>query len=96
MTVSSVDLARAIVIVRDGQPLSMHLLGMPCLELCRPSARRGSPAMGDICRTGQCRGRPVPKPSVISLLDLIEIGILSSEEAKELHAMETSGAASTP
>lgn len=30
----------------------------------------------------------------ISPLDLIEIGLLSSEEAEELHALETSGAAS--
>lgn len=30
----------------------------------------------------------------ISPLDLIEIGLLSAEEAKELHALETSGAAS--
>ena len=29
----------------------------------------------------------------ISPLDLVEIGLLSAEEAKELHAMETSGAA---
>jgi uncharacterized membrane protein len=31
----------------------------------------------------------------ISPLDLVEIGLLSAEEAKELHAMESSGAAST-
>jgi uncharacterized membrane protein len=32
----------------------------------------------------------------ISPLDLVEIGLLSSEEANELHAMETSAAAGTP
>ena len=31
----------------------------------------------------------------ISPLDLVEIGMMSAEEAKELHAMETSGAASS-
>ena len=31
----------------------------------------------------------------ISPLDLVEIGLMSAEEAKELHAMETSGAASS-
>ena len=30
----------------------------------------------------------------ISPLDLVEIGLMSAGEAKELHAMETSGAAS--
>ena len=29
----------------------------------------------------------------ISPLDLVEIGLMSAEEARELHAMETSGAA---
>ena len=32
----------------------------------------------------------------ISPLDLVEIGLLSAEEAKELHAMERSAAATTP
>src|SRR6266496_451659 len=32
----------------------------------------------------------------ISLLDLIEIGLMSAEEARELHDLETSAAASTP
>ena len=30
----------------------------------------------------------------ISPLDLVEIGLMSADEAKDLHAMETSGAAS--
>jgi hypothetical protein len=32
----------------------------------------------------------------ISPLDLVEIGLLSAEEAQELHDLETSAAASTP
>jgi uncharacterized membrane protein len=32
----------------------------------------------------------------ISPLDLVDIGLVSAEEAKELHDLETSGAASTP
>ena len=39
------------------------------------------------------RGVPAQSDGFISPLDLVEIGLLEAEEAKELHAMETAAAA---
>src|SRR5512132_2973594 len=50
------------------------------------------PLRDAIARAGGCR----LSDGFISPLDLVEIGLMEAEEAKQLHAMETAAKASTP
>ena len=45
------------------------------------------------CRSGR-RSSTAPSDGFISPLDLVEIGLVSAEEARELHELETAAAAS--
>ena len=68
----------------------VHCPGRAGRDLASPAGRKSAgPGLAATARVGSFR----ISHGFISSLDLIAIGLLSAEEAEELHAMETSGAA---
>ena len=54
-----------------------------------------APVGGPAARRSHARGRLPPRDGFISPLDLVAVGLVTAEEAEELHALETAQATKT-